>query len=164
MTKKSKLLLIEAMRRWFMLHPNFDKPTRDQLTAEWTGLGTTIDYAPAVKNGLMQPVRSTSGCVADIWWRLTDKGAGIIQDWLSKGIVPGDFKGFDLPFDPDGEIPCHCAEMPCQHVRDKIRAIIDDYIDNANWRDPYDPYSAIMNYREKLVDNILNVFGENGNV
>lgn len=39
------------------------------------------------------------------WWCLTEKGADVVQRWLDKGINAEHFVSFDLPFDPDGEIP-----------------------------------------------------------
>lgn len=96
LTKKSKELLIEAMRRWLMKN----NPSNKVSTAAWLGLGSKTEYNPAARSGLMKPVYGLKTRTIG-WWTLTPKGAKIVQKWIDKGIKSDHFNDFTLPFDPD---------------------------------------------------------------
>jgi len=80
--KRQELLLREALRRWSRFYKNEHR----SLTEAWTGLGTATEYAPAVKGGYMELVdKPTPGY--QTWWKLTAKGAAIVQEGLDLGIT-----------------------------------------------------------------------------
>lgn len=68
-------LLCEALRR----HTRFNlRDLKKPLSEAWTGLGTYTDYKPAIVADLMTYVhRPNPRCIQ--WWRLTDRGAAIVQ-------------------------------------------------------------------------------------
>lgn len=75
-------LLREALRRYTMFGEG--KP----LILAWTGLGSATQYEPAVRLGLMEyATRPNPGYAT--WWRLTIKGAQIVQDWIDTGVEIG---------------------------------------------------------------------------
>lgn len=71
-------LLREALRRYSQFHKG--KP----MTEAWTGLGVASVYAPVVRAGYMELVHEPNRGY-DSWWRLTPKGATIVQAWLDAG-------------------------------------------------------------------------------
>jgi hypothetical protein len=71
-------LLREALRRYTRFHQG--KP----LTQAWTGLGSATTYKPAVDGGYMEMVHEPNPrCLC--WWRLTEKGAALVQAWIARG-------------------------------------------------------------------------------
>jgi len=75
-------LLKEALRRYTRFHQAEGKA----LTGAWTGLGTATEYAPVVQAGYMTVATSPNPGYMT-WWRLTDKGAEIVQGWLDAGLT-----------------------------------------------------------------------------
>lgn len=71
-------LLREALRRYTRFGEG--KP----LTSAWTGLGSASQYKPAVSLGLMECATSPNPGYMT-WWRLTERGAAIVQAWLDAG-------------------------------------------------------------------------------
>jgi hypothetical protein len=76
--KRQREILREALRRYTRFHNG--KP----LTQAWTGLGPATTYKPAVDGGYMEIVGEPNPRY-NCWWRLTDKGAAIVQAWLDAG-------------------------------------------------------------------------------
>jgi hypothetical protein len=75
-------LLKEALRRWRQRSPG-DHTGGQTLTTAWTGLGSATQYKPAVNAGLMEcATQLNPGYLT--WWRLTEKGAAIVQKWLNE--------------------------------------------------------------------------------
>jgi len=67
------------------------------LTEAWTGLGTYTTYKPAYDADLMTYATGPNpGYVT--WWKLTNKGAAIVQQWLDQGYT---YKNIE-----DGRFPC----------------------------------------------------------
>jgi len=90
-------LLLEALRRFTMRDRN------KTLRYEWTGLGTYAVYRPVIEADLMESIDAPKLCKArrlDQWWRLTDKGAAIVQLWLDAGYGAEHFHNFDFNFRP----------------------------------------------------------------
>jgi len=73
-------LLLEALRRY----TRFGKPEGKTLIGAWTGLGAMTTYAPCLNVGLMTYATSPNPGYST-WWRLTDKGAKIVQVFLDNG-------------------------------------------------------------------------------
>lgn len=71
-------LLLEALRRYTRFHEG------EPLTKCWTGLGYVSEYAPAIKAGFLESA-TNSGPRCMRWFRLTDKGAGVVRQWLDDG-------------------------------------------------------------------------------
>lgn len=44
-----------------------------------------------------------------------------------------------------------------EEVKNKIKKILDDYFDNAHYRDPYDPFAAILYGRDDLLEKLFDV-------
>jgi hypothetical protein len=83
---RQESLLGEAARRWMMGERRDRRLGGDTLTTAWTGLGTLTDYRTMTCAGLMRPATSADkGCAC--WWRLTDKGAAIVQSWIDEGLT-----------------------------------------------------------------------------
>ena len=78
--RRQRAILREALRRYCRFHKG------RTLTRGWTGLGTATDYAPVVRGGYME-VATGLNPGYDTWWRLTAKGAAIVQEWLDAGIT-----------------------------------------------------------------------------
>jgi hypothetical protein len=79
---RQRWLLREALRRFTRFHQAEGKP----LTEAWTGLGTATEYEPVVQAGYMTVATSPNPGYMT-WWRLTDKGAEIVQGWLDAGLT-----------------------------------------------------------------------------
>lgn len=79
--KNQEALLREALRRFTRFHGG------ESLTLAWTGLGSATEYKPAVDGGYMVVTASGWNRGYDCWWRLTDKGAAIVQGWLDGGLT-----------------------------------------------------------------------------
>lgn len=75
-------LLLEALRRR-QLHEGKTDPLKP-LEQDWTGLGFPSEYKPVVEAGLMEGVHGETARVMN-WYRLTAKGALIVQKWLDEG-------------------------------------------------------------------------------
>lgn len=73
-------LLLEALRRY----TRFGIRDKESLTGAWTGLGSMSTYAPCLNAGLMVCATSPNPGYST-WWRLTEKGARIVQAWLEAG-------------------------------------------------------------------------------
>ena len=101
LTRKQHTLLVEALRR----HTRFNlHDLREPLDRARTGLGSATTYAPAVKAGLME-CATTLNPRYSTWWRLTPKGAAIVQGWL--------FDGYDYEAIERGDVPpMHRANSP----------------------------------------------------
>lgn len=87
-------LMQEALRRYTM-GGRIEQLGGDALTEAWTGLGTAAEYRPAVEAGLMEIVPGHGGPPAPRvlgWWRLTSKGAKIVQAWLDAGWRSEDYE------------------------------------------------------------------------
>lgn len=74
--------LLEALRRY----SRFGKPEGKSLTEAWTGLGSVSEYASCLNSGLMTYATSPNPGYTT-WWRLTEKGAKIVQALLDKGYT-----------------------------------------------------------------------------
>ena len=73
---RQKALLQEAARRYTKFHQG------ESLLEAWTGLGSATEYATAAKAGLMEIATNPNpGYIT--WWRLTTKGAAIVEQWIS---------------------------------------------------------------------------------
>lgn len=71
-------LMLEALRRYTWFHKG------EPLTQCWTGLGYVTEYKPAIKAGFIEPATSSQPrCMR--WFRLTETGATIVQQWLNEG-------------------------------------------------------------------------------
>ena len=79
LTKHQKLLLLEAWERY----TRFGKGKK--LTEAWTGLGSMSVYKPCLSAGLMTYATSPNPGYTT-WWKLTPKGAEIVQKWLDAGM------------------------------------------------------------------------------
>lgn len=77
LSQRQKALLEEAKRRYLLHHA--DEP----LTSAWTGLGSATEYAPVARTGYMEIATSPNPGYMT-WWRLTEKGAAIVSQWLSE--------------------------------------------------------------------------------
>ena len=80
--------LCEALRRYTRFGEG--KP----LTEAWTGLGSATDYRPG--DGLME-IATSSNPGYSTWWRLTPKGAALVQTWLDRGFTYIDIEAKRLP-------------------------------------------------------------------
>jgi len=69
--------LNEAYRRYVDFH--YGK----SLETAWTGLGTFTDYKRAFESGYMTYATAPNPRYVT-WWRLTPKGAKIIQEWIDR--------------------------------------------------------------------------------
>ena len=74
-------ILQEALCRYKLFHQG------EELTTAWTGLGTATFYGPVAKGGYMEMVHGPNPGY-DVWWRLTRKGAAIVQLWLQEESEP----------------------------------------------------------------------------
>ncbi len=75
-------LLKEALRRWNM-GTKGQRTGGETLTTAWTGLGSATQYKPAVDAGLMEcATQLNPGYLT--WWRLTEKGAAIVQKLIDR--------------------------------------------------------------------------------
>lgn len=88
-----KDLLCEALRRYTRFHSD------EELTKAWTGLGTATEYKRVADKGLMEPVFDNPRHM--VWWKLTPKGAEIVQKWLDKGITYSDIESGWFDEQPD---------------------------------------------------------------
>ena len=77
---RQEAILREACRRYLRFHRG------SPLTKVWTGLGTATEYAPAVKGGYMARIHDPNRRYL-CWWRLTEKGAAIVQEWIDSGLT-----------------------------------------------------------------------------
>lgn len=90
---KQHTLLCEALRR----HTRFNlRDLKKPLNEAWTGLGTYTDYKPAIVADLMTYVHKPNPR-CDQWWKLTDKGAAIVQQWLDQGYTFQDIEAGNRP-------------------------------------------------------------------
>lgn len=99
--RAQKALMLEAARRWLRTaqsccgsesyHVFLAQHNEKGMTCAWTGLGTKSDYQTVINAGLMRHTECgyTHGQV--IWWRMTDKGASLVQDWIHSGLCLGHF-------------------------------------------------------------------------
>ena len=80
--KNQQWLLKEALRRYTRFHQG--EPLTSAHT--WTGLGSETQYAPVADAGYME-IATTRNPGYSTWWKLTEKGAAIVQQWLDEGIT-----------------------------------------------------------------------------
>jgi hypothetical protein len=98
--------LVEATRRYSRFH--FGCP----LTKAWTGLGSATAYREAVQAGLMEiATQPNPGYMT--WWRLTERGAGIVQAWLGAGYRHDKIECGELPPYPVVPVASHCGASSC---------------------------------------------------
>lgn len=88
--RRQKAILLEAARRWLR---SADRGRKQALTSEWTGLGSATTYASVLSAGFMIQVEPHPGTTT--WWRLTDKGAAIVQHWIDNGLCSEHFQTDD---------------------------------------------------------------------
>jgi hypothetical protein len=88
-------LLLEALRRYCQFHSG------EPLTQAWTGLGTLTEYKSVLDEGYMQPALLMGQYNAgphrpreNSWFRLTEKGAEIVQSWMDQGFTHEDILDF----------------------------------------------------------------------
>lgn len=94
-------LLLEALRRW-LFHPGEPHLGSERLDGAWLGLGLYSTYKPAIKSGLMTYVHEPNDKYIQ-WWRLTPKGAVIVQKWLDEGVTVESFEVKNPPPVPTRE-------------------------------------------------------------
>ena len=88
--KNQLSLLLEALRRY----TRFNNQNKS-ITEAWTGLGSASCYAPAVNGGYMQVATSPNpGYIT--WWKLTEKGAMIVNAMLKEGYDYRHIEGLNL--------------------------------------------------------------------
>ena len=68
----------------------------------WTGIGTQSDYQTVVDAGLMTCAYFCHGSTK--WWRMTDKGAALVQSWTHAGLHIGHFDGYQPTYHVDSII------------------------------------------------------------
>ena len=90
-TSNQRRLLVEALRRW----DRFGRMENKPLAVAWTGLGTATDYK-SVSPEYMSSVHGHSHR-HDQWWKLTEKGAAIVQFWYDMGYRHYHIEGELLP-------------------------------------------------------------------
>jgi phosphoribosylaminoimidazole (AIR) synthetase len=64
----------------------------------WTGHGSATEYKSAIESGFITYVHKPHPGFRQ-WWRLTEKGARVIQKWHREGHNCG--KGFTLITEPN---------------------------------------------------------------
>lgn len=99
--KAQKALMLEAARTWLLETQSVfrnniatrlafvAKDNRKGMVNAWTGIGTRSDYRTVVDAGLMTYVHFCQGSTK--WWRMTDKGAILVQSWIHAGLHIGHF-------------------------------------------------------------------------
>jgi len=92
--------LVEALRRELM-HGDKDYNANKALTEKWLGLGMPSTYKQIVAEGYMVPVHPPITPKVEAWYKLTEKGARVVQFWLDQGITLSNFNTFY----PDHRIP-----------------------------------------------------------
>ncbi len=90
--KRQHGLLVEAMCRYTQFHA--DEPLHEAQT----GLGTMTEYGPVLQAGYMERADTYKECRGALrWFRLTTKGAMIVQQWLNQGCNYEKFMQGDRP-------------------------------------------------------------------
>ena len=91
--KRQHWLLCEALRR----HTRFNlHDLKKSLGEAWTGLGPYSQYKPVLDAGLMTyATEPHPGYMT--WWRLTEQGEKIVQEWLNLGYTYENIESDDLP-------------------------------------------------------------------
>ena len=109
--RMQKAIMLEAARRWLVetrfLCGNCAEARRafmsgdntKTMTGIWTGVGTQSDYQTVVNAGLMTWVNFRHG--STMWWRMTDKGADLVQRWIHAGLHIGHFDGYQPTYHVD---------------------------------------------------------------
>ena len=77
--KDAYYCLVDALVRYKAYHDG------EALTEAWTGLGTMTAYRQAYDEGYMRPLGTAPIPRTHNWWKLTEKGAAIVQAWLDQG-------------------------------------------------------------------------------
>jgi hypothetical protein len=75
-------LLLEAYRRWTVLHSSEQRDVSEQ----WVGLGYPSEYKPAVSDGLMRPISGQTPRIMG-WYGVTQAGATLLKRWKAAGVV-----------------------------------------------------------------------------
>lgn len=91
---KQAALLGEALWR-YSRQDAYESPLGGaMLTERWTGFGCATDYSH-VSPRYMAPVDERPGY--QVWWKLTEEGAAIVQYWLSIGYTYEDIEAENFP-------------------------------------------------------------------
>ena len=112
--RRQRLLILEAARRWLIETQSvfsnnvpsrisfIAKDNRKGMVNAWTGIGTQSDYQTVVDAGLMTYVHFCHGSTK--WWRMTNKGADLVQSWIHAGLHIGHFDGYQPTYHVDSII------------------------------------------------------------
>lgn len=92
LTHNQRTLLLEAARRWLKA-VQADK--KKNITDAWTGLGFRSEYKCVSDAGLMEDATNCPP-MTQTWWKLTERGAQIVQSWIDKGLKLEHFVGYNL--------------------------------------------------------------------
>jgi len=79
LTKRQRLLLLEAARRYL----KFEKRDGKSLADAWAGLGLWSSYKPAYEGGFMVPIGGRITKRITMWWLLTPTGAAVVKMLIS---------------------------------------------------------------------------------
>ncbi len=124
--KRQRTLMLGAARRWLMetrsvFRNNIEArvafvagDNRKGMVNAWTGIGTRSDYQTVVDAGLMIYVHFCHGSTK--WWRMTNKGADLVQSWIHAGLHIGHFDGYEPTYHVDSIIESCLQEereKPC---------------------------------------------------
>jgi hypothetical protein len=78
--------MVEALRRRLRFLHN--ATGGQEITKQWTGLGSASAHKPATKAGFMERATNhPSAPRCDDWWKLTEKGARVIAYWIGQGFT-----------------------------------------------------------------------------
>lgn len=109
--KRQRILMLEAARRWlqetrYLYTSSIEARiafvaanNEHRMVEAWTGIGTKSDYQTVVDAGLMTYVHFRHGSIK--WWRMTEKGASLVQSWVHAGLHLGHFDGYDPTYHVD---------------------------------------------------------------
>lgn len=109
---RQRSLMIEAARRWLQetrylyvdtveARAAFTAANQEKRMVEaWTGVGTKSEYRTVVNGGLMA---INLGCRhrSTRWFRMTEKGAALVQRWIHAGLHLGHFDGYQPTYHVD---------------------------------------------------------------
>jgi hypothetical protein len=95
MKQQTFYLMLEAYRRWTVLHAHETKPVEDQ----WLGLGYARTYRPAVTEGYLKPFSPERPRCAG-WYLPTTKGAELLKRWKASGVKAPE-SGYDYEYEQE---------------------------------------------------------------
>jgi hypothetical protein len=101
--------LVEALRRELMFSDT-DLNRNKSLTEKWLRLGFPSTYKQVVLEGYMSPVFHPTIPKVVNWYKLTKKGAKVIQFWLDQKVTLGNFCAFDPDMTISRQIPANILE------------------------------------------------------